>query len=74
MVYVRLDQDWTDAEGDQHSAGDMVDVDAATLAQLQADGVVGEPVDPAGGGWVGPSGGAGTTGGGWVGPSGDSET
>lgn len=71
MVYVRLDQDWTDAEGDQHSAGDMVDVDAATLAQLQADGVV---VDPAGGGWVGPSGGAGTTGGGWVGPSGDSPT
>jgi hypothetical protein len=61
VVYVRLDQDWTDAEGNLHPAGTMVDVDAAALAQLQAQGIVGETE------WVGPSGG-GTE---WVGPSGD---
>ncbi|NJC69722.1 hypothetical protein HC031_08310 [Planosporangium thailandense] len=40
MVYVRLARDWTDDEGLEHDAGDMVDVDAVTLAQLEADGVV----------------------------------
>lgn len=40
MVYVRLAREWTDAEGTAHDAGDMVDVDAVTLAQLEADGVV----------------------------------
>jgi len=73
VVYVRLEQDWTDPQGNQHQAGAMVDVDAGTLAQLQADGIVGETewVGPSGGGggtdWVGPSDG-GTD---WVGPSGD---
>lgn len=63
MVYVRLEQAWTDGEGVSHSAGDMVDVDAATLAELQAEGVVGgEQTD-----WVGPTGDeAGTN---WVGPT-----
>lgn len=49
MVYVRLEKQWTDADGTGHSAGDMVDVDAATLAKLQAEGVVGET------NWIGPT-------------------
>ncbi|MFY1672309.1 hypothetical protein ACN27G_20470 [Plantactinospora sp. WMMB334] len=51
MVYVRLEKEWTDADGVGHSSGDMVDVDAATLAKLQAAGVVGgEGGDGKGGG------------------------
>ncbi|WP_319458744.1 hypothetical protein [Micromonospora sp. RTP1Z1] len=42
MVYVKLESDWTDADGVNHSAGESVDVDAATLAALQADGIVSE--------------------------------
>ncbi|WP_433386687.1 hypothetical protein [Micromonospora sp. KLBMP9576] len=64
MVYVMLQSDWTDGNGVSHLAGDSVDVDAATLAALQAQGVVSEQ---SGGGkdgteWVGP----GSTN--WVGP------
>ena len=47
MVYVRLDRNWTDRSGTSHATGDVVDVDAATLAELEADGVVaaaGEPL------------------------------
>ncbi|MGI5213978.1 hypothetical protein [Plantactinospora sp. CA-290183] len=65
MVYVRLDKDWTDGKGNGHSAGEMVDVDAGTLAQLQASGVVGgEGTD-----WLGPTGG-GKEGTDWLGPTG----
>jgi hypothetical protein len=56
MVYVRLAKDWTDGNGTKHSAGDMVDVDAATLAELEASGIVEGP----GGSteaWPGPTGG-----------------
>ncbi|KAB1154478.1 hypothetical protein OG777_16740 [Micromonospora peucetia] len=64
MVYVMLQSDWTDGSGVSHLAGDSVDVDAATLAALQAQGIVSEQ---SGGGkdgteWVGP----GSTN--WVGP------
>ena len=59
MVYVRLEQGWTDDEGANHAAGEMVDVDAATLARLQAEGIVGEEGDGKGGDegarWVGPT-------------------
>ncbi|MDG4788854.1 hypothetical protein O7626_23500 [Micromonospora sp. WMMD1102] len=41
MVYVRLEKEWTDGDGVGHSSGDMIDVDAATLAKLQAAGIVG---------------------------------
>jgi hypothetical protein len=44
MVYVRLARKWVDGTGASHCAGDMVDVDAATLAQLEQSGVV-TPVD-----------------------------
>jgi hypothetical protein len=65
MVYVRLAQEWTDSTGTDHAAGAMVDVDAATLARLEARGVVAE----SGGdtdGFPGPSsnGGSGGSGGG----------
>ena len=42
MVYVKLQSDWTDGNGVSHPAGDSVDVDAATLATLQAEGIVSE--------------------------------
>jgi hypothetical protein len=61
MVLARLEQDWTDPDGTTHAAGAMVDVDAATLARLQADGIVSE-VD-----WAGPTGGNGQTS--WAGPT-----
>ncbi|SCF41041.1 hypothetical protein [Micromonospora mirobrigensis] len=65
MVYVKLESDWTDADGVTHSAGESVDVDAATLAALQADGVVSEGRSGGKDGtdWVGP------TGTNWVGPT-----
>jgi hypothetical protein len=56
MVYVRLEQEWTDEGGNTHAAGETVDVDASTLARLEADGVVADPglgTDS----WVGPTGG-----------------
>ncbi|BCJ61112.1 hypothetical protein [Micromonospora endophytica] len=69
MVYVMLQQEWTDGNGVTHLAGDSVDVDAATLADLQAQGIVSEQVDGGGGGggkdggeWAGPGGAE------WVGP------
>jgi|HigsolmetaAR206D_1030411.scaffolds.fasta_scaffold01252_8 hypothetical protein len=63
MVYVRLEKEWTDGDGVGHSAGDMIDVDAATLAKLQAAGIVaGEGVEPGAKGgptegtdWLGPT-------------------
>jgi hypothetical protein len=49
MVYVRLAQGWTDSAGTAHDAGAMVDVDAATLAGLEASGVVAEAGSSLGG-------------------------
>jgi hypothetical protein len=61
MVYVQLDGDWTDGEGRNHSAGESIDVDAATLARLQAEGIVSESGSGSGAGgahtdWLGPTG------------------
>lgn len=81
MVYVRLEGDWTDPQGNLHRAGETVDVDAGTLAELQAAGLVSEPggagtagwVGPTSegtAGWVGPTGGGGEGTDGWVGPTG----
>lgn len=58
MVYVRLEREWTDGNGKTHPAGSTVDVDPATLAKLEADGVVAESVNPDGGqvnpdSWIG---------------------
>ncbi|HEX5597494.1 MAG TPA: hypothetical protein VFX61_15985 [Micromonosporaceae bacterium] len=62
-MHVRLEKEWTDAAGKTYAAGDTVDVDAATLAELQASGIVSEA------NWAGPTGGAdaGTN---WAGPTG----
>lgn len=69
MVYVMLQKEWTDGNGVTHLAGDSVDVDAATLAALQAEGIVSEQAGSGNGGgtkdgseWVGPGGAE------WVGP------
>jgi hypothetical protein len=66
MVYVRLEKEWTDAQGVTHGAGDSVDVDAATLASLQQDGIVGGEKAA----WAGPT---GTEDPGLAGPTGDKE-
>ena len=65
MVYVRLEKEWTDGKGVGYSAGEMVDVDAATLAKLQAAGIVGGERTE----WLGPTGG-GQEGTDWLGPTG----
>jgi hypothetical protein len=65
MVYVRLARDWTDATGAAHHSGEMVDVDAVTLAELEATGVVAAAADK-GTDWVGP-----TSDPDWVGPTSD---
>ncbi|SDZ06566.1 hypothetical protein SAMN05444365_105134 [Micromonospora pattaloongensis] len=54
MVYVRLAAEWTDAQGTTYAAGDMVDVDAATLAELESTGVV-RGDGEAGDAWAGPT-------------------
>ncbi len=63
-VLVRLERDWTDPTGAAHAAGDLVEVDAVTLAELTATGVVVEAKAGSGGGgsagadaqWAGPTG------------------
>jgi hypothetical protein len=39
-VYVRLATAWTDADGVAHGAGDVIDIDAVTLAELEEQGLV----------------------------------
>jgi hypothetical protein len=61
MVQVRLAQTWTDTGGAAHRAGDLVDVDAITLAKLEACGVVtpNDSTEPRSGAtpdWAGPTG------------------
>ena len=65
MVDVRLEKEWTDDAGIVHSAGATVDVDAATLAELQGQGIVGGEKA----GWVGATGGGEGTD--WVGATGN---
>lgn len=60
MVAVRLARGWIGYGGAVHRAGDLVDVDAVTLAKLEASGV------------VTPSEGAGTQQ--WAGPTGEEPT
>ena len=51
MAEVRLDKEWTDPAGVTHAAGDTVDVDAETLAELREAGIVGDVADA----WAGPT-------------------
>jgi hypothetical protein len=48
MVNVRLEHAWTDPTGAKHPRGAAVEVDAATLAELEAKGTV-KPVGADGG-------------------------
>jgi hypothetical protein len=78
MVYVRLAQDWTDDGGTAHAAGEMIDVDAVTLAELEADGVVESAEKPDGGeaptpAWPGPTSPSEPTPEAWPGPTSPSE-
>jgi hypothetical protein len=43
MVYVRLAEEWIDGGGANHAAGDMIDVDCCTLAELESQGIVATP-------------------------------
>jgi hypothetical protein len=57
-VQVKLARDWTDPTGAAHHAGDIVEVDTVTLAELEQTGVVTPN-------WAGP-----TKVDGWAGPTG----
>ena len=69
MVYVLLERDWTDGTGAAHSAGDRVDVDAVTLAELEATGVVRSGETD----WAGPTDGKTGAKAAWAGPTGGSQ-
>jgi hypothetical protein len=62
MAQVRLARDWTDDAGVKHHAGDLVEVSAATQAELQKSGVVKAN-------WAGPTD-TGTSTTNWAGPTG----
>jgi hypothetical protein len=72
-VYVRLTAPWTDPAGGVHGAGDLVDIDIVTLAELEEQGVVdnGEP-GVGGPDWVGPGEDEETSS--WVGPGDEPDT
>jgi hypothetical protein len=46
MMLVRLTGDWTDSGGLSHHAGETIEVDAVTLVQLEAAGVVDTSTGP----------------------------
>ena len=53
-VYVRLAANWADPTGAVHGAGDFVDVDVVTLAELEEQGVVENPEEAGRPEWTGP--------------------
>jgi hypothetical protein len=71
-VQVRLARSWVDGAGVSHGRGDVVDIDAVTLAQLEEAGIVTDPnKDQAG--WIGPGGATDGTDPAWIGPGGSTE-
>jgi hypothetical protein len=54
-MLVRLAVAWTDPFGVIYGAGDLVDIDAVTLAELEEQGVVENMGDPKTEGWTGPT-------------------
>jgi len=62
-VQVKLARDWTDPTGASHRAGDIVEVDTVTLAELEQTGVVTPN-------WAGPTGGTTAKPDSWAGPTG----
>lgn len=72
-MYVRLAVAWTDPTGVAHGVGDVVDIDAVTLAELEEQGVVENPEEAQGQPtWIGPGSPEPTEGGTadptWIGP------
>jgi hypothetical protein len=65
-MLVRLALGWTDPFGVSYGAGDLVDIDAVTLAELEEQGVVENMTDPQEA-YVGPTGGEDDS---YVGPTG----
>jgi hypothetical protein len=53
-VYVRLAVAWADPGGAVHSAGEFVDIDVVTLAELEERGVVENPEEISKPEWWGP--------------------
>ncbi|MEV4757685.1 hypothetical protein AB0J86_21585 [Micromonospora sp. NPDC049559] len=53
MVAVRLAQNWTDSSGRQHSAGELVYVPGGLVPKLERAGVIGSPVGPGRGRYLG---------------------
>jgi hypothetical protein len=53
-VYVRLAVDWADPTGAVHGAGEFVDIDVVTLAELEERGVVENAEEINRPGWIGP--------------------
>jgi hypothetical protein len=53
-VYVRLAVAWADPTGAVHRAGEFVDVDVVTLAELEEQGVVENPEEVGKPEWWGP--------------------
>ena len=71
-MYVRLAEDWADPTGAVHGAGEFVDIDVVTLAELEEQGVVENPEEIGRPEWVGPGGPEeGTEQ--WVGPGNETE-
>lgn len=54
-MLVRLAVAWTDPFGVAYVPGDLVDIDAITLAELEEQGVVDNMGDPKSEGWTGPT-------------------
>ncbi len=73
-MYVRLAAAWADSAGATHRAGDFVDIDMVTLAQLEERGVVVENSEestrPE---WIGP-GRSEEEPAGWIGPGDETES
>jgi len=45
VTRVQLEKDWTDGDGVEYLAGDIVTVDRETLRLLEREGIVREPVE-----------------------------
>lgn len=67
-MLVRLAFAWTDVFGLTHRAGELVDIDAVTLAELEEQGVVESMSETAPQKWIGPGSPPADVSEGWIGP------
>jgi hypothetical protein len=71
-VYVRLAAAWSDPAGMVHHAGECVDIDIVTLAELEGRGVVENSEETNRPNWIGP--GRSEEQEGWIGPGDEVES